>query len=367
MPQTKSHYMPQTILREFCDKNGHLSLLHTDNQPAEYGRNPKSVFAERGYYSDEVETLLATKCEGPFGNLLKNKILPAKKTVTLTDDEPIIIGIYALVQILRKFHSEDTISKARMSGDPQLNKTLAERLAPIQKSAIEDFFKDILSERISEKTIEKIAQYRLDLTSPQLPAAQALLFTAIMDTACHVFMGHMAIWDTGNSEQRFVLPDCGCAGNFAYKFQGESHLTDAALLFAEMPYLHSPEGWLTIMDAARSTCEYYIFPVAPTRALVFLHPYYKLLAQYQVDKEDLVRTMGCGIPEMVMPPQQFKHKTKHRIVEIPKKDILFNNNLLLNEAHNAIVFQDKQSAAISLMVYDKEDCPEFPNKNHFIL
>lgn len=68
-----SHYVPQLILRHFADGE-RIQYVDLDKKKVET-RNIKSTFAEKGYYSDEIEKELCHKTEVQFANLLNNKIL----------------------------------------------------------------------------------------------------------------------------------------------------------------------------------------------------------------------------------------------------------------------------------------------------
>ena len=55
----KSHYVPQLILRHF-GTDERIQYCDLDKKIVET-RNIKSTFAEKGYYPDEIETILSEK------------------------------------------------------------------------------------------------------------------------------------------------------------------------------------------------------------------------------------------------------------------------------------------------------------------
>jgi len=103
----RSHYVPRLILKHFTDENGQLSLIKANNGGIETGRSKNTVFSEKGYYSDELEKLLADKIEEPFGDVLDNAILKGKNRVVLTREQSLITRIWALSQLIRKDVSTD--------------------------------------------------------------------------------------------------------------------------------------------------------------------------------------------------------------------------------------------------------------------
>ena len=106
-----NHYIPQFILRHFCTDNL-ITYCDLQKQKIEL-RNTKSVFTEKGYYSDVLERSLCEKIEVQFATILNNKIIPSSNRLILSDDDMLILKKFLLISGLRyKIDLENEIGRA---------------------------------------------------------------------------------------------------------------------------------------------------------------------------------------------------------------------------------------------------------------
>jgi hypothetical protein len=76
-----NHYVPQFILRQYGD---HLCVFNTKTQSFEEGRNPRSIYSEKGLYPDDIEEGLQQRVETPFAELVHQTDLLNQKRIVLT-------------------------------------------------------------------------------------------------------------------------------------------------------------------------------------------------------------------------------------------------------------------------------------------
>ena len=156
-----SHYIPQFILRNFCNENK-ITYCDLDNKKIEL-RNTRSVFSEQGYYPEGIEKDLCKKAEYLFANLYHNKLENARNSIILTAEELFILKKYLIVTSIRYRyeHTEDDYILMGMLGDAfkvefidSLNKILnCETIDDMYKylEMMDKYFKNMLN-KLGENT-----------------------------------------------------------------------------------------------------------------------------------------------------------------------------------------------------------------------
>jgi hypothetical protein len=312
-----NHYIPQFILRHFCTDNL-ITYCDLQKQKVE-SRNTKSVFTEKGYYSDVLERSLCEKIEVQFATILNNKIIPAGNRLILSDDDMLILKKFLIISTLRY----------------KVNLDYEVKLFPnLSKSEIERYLGDFsgnLHKILECKTKEEIFKYfdfKDDFTDMRLTAY-------LRDILC----SYTVIVSTKRCEEDFIIPDKGYA---SYEGPIKIKKLNATLDLAKKtrdPLLFQIASMLTPHD-------YSVFPLSSNIAVLTMSPFFKLCLKgspynikFPEEKPTLSDVLGFGNRETIEAPKVRNQSEKgiEYIIEIKslnKDDVIFLNSLLLaNSEH----------------------------------
>jgi hypothetical protein len=307
-----NHYIPQFILRHFCTDNL-ITYCDLQNQKVE-SRNTKSVFTEKGYYSDVLERSLCEKIEVQFATILNNKIIPAGNRLILSDDDMLILKKFLIISALRfKINLENEV-----------------RLIPsLSKSEIERYlgdFSENLHKILECKTKEGILKYfdfKDDFTDMRLTAY-------LRD----IWNSYTVIVSTKRCEEDFIIPDKGYA---SYEGPIKIKKLNATLDLAKKtrdPLLFQIASMLTPHD-------YSVFTLSSNIAVLTMSPFFKLCLKgspynikFPEDKPTLSDVLGFGNRDTIKAPKirASSEKGLEYILEIQSlntEDVVFLNSLLL--------------------------------------
>lgn len=105
-----SHYVPQFILKKFSDK---LCLYNIKTGEFKENIKPEKAYAEKGFYSDEIEDKLNRKIEKQFAMLLSEKILKCDNEIELSRSELRLIKKFLLISVIRSMGNEQFLQKEK--------------------------------------------------------------------------------------------------------------------------------------------------------------------------------------------------------------------------------------------------------------
>ena len=93
-----THYIPRLLLRPFA-VGERINTYNFTTNTFEH-RKLKNTFSEDNLFDEELEKLFASKLEGPFGNLLNNKLLHTD-SIKLNRQENLLLRKFLMINFLR--------------------------------------------------------------------------------------------------------------------------------------------------------------------------------------------------------------------------------------------------------------------------
>jgi hypothetical protein len=307
-----NHYIPQFILRHFCTDNL-ITYCDLQKQKTEL-RNTKSVFTEKGYYSDVLERSLCEKIEVQFAAILNNKIIPSSNRLILSDDDMLILKKFLLISVLRfKINLENDVKLF-----PNLSKSKIE-------SYLGDFYEN-LHKILECKTKEEMFKY-IDFRHESTNIRLSAYFRDVL-------YSYTVIVSTKRCEEDFLIPDKGYA---SYEGPIKVKKLNATLDLAKKirdPILFQIASMLTPHD-------YSVFPLSSSIAVLTMSSFFKLCSKgspYNIkfpdDQPTLSDVLGFGNRETIEAPKVRNQSEKglEYIIEIQSlntDDVIFLNSLLL--------------------------------------
>lgn len=344
-----SHYVPQLILRHFADGE-RIQYVDLDKKKVET-RNIKSTFAEKGYYSDEIEKELCHKTEVQFANLLNNKILNERYRLALTKDELFILKKYLVITTIRY-----NITKAMANFDNP-EKMVA--------SYSDNFYKNI-DKVLACENADQMMRY-LDI-NPLESLKKAVNGDEYGETKLYcdiknILHSYVAIVSTRKCKEDFIIPDIG----FSYKathleiFSGREFdkcmYTLNYAMQSRNPYLLQVSQLLTPYD-------YILCPISKDLAIVSFSVFYKFFNN-KSDLYGLLPTngitvselLGFGSSEIVEPPkvkQQFGKAVayEYAIKMLTKEDVYWLNATMIDTSERHFGYCNLESIKSSIQYYN---------------
>ena len=334
-----SHYIPQFILRGFCEDN---KIMYCDLDNCEVqSRNTRSVFAEKGYYPEQTEIDLCKKIEYDFSVILHSKLEHAGSSLVLDEDELFILKKYLIVSSIR-YQYEYTANELELldklgdSYNIDMVKSLNEIL---HVENIDELF-DLVSSGMRVETIESL------MTGERLdePDLNIHLWAEAKD----IVNSYVIIVKASGSE-RFVIPDTG-RGVFEGPRSREKYFD----------LINSGNPNLLPYSLLLSPRDYTIHPLTKDIAIISMSPYFKLFTNKMhwamrlslppgFSVSDLI---GFGSMNDINPPdvrcRNGKKEYCYRVNRLNKEDTSFFNCLFLAQAKHHFAYSSVKDISRSL-------------------
>lgn len=338
MTETKNnHYIPQLLIRRFGERVNSYNI-HTEE--IQENVKTKNVFCEKRFYSQELEELLAKHIEGPFGDLLNNKILSSKNELKLTREEVLLLKKYIVVCWLRTpayIDSKETVD--------------------ICSQFLDEFYGDSYEDCTAEESFEKDLKELIFAKNDLFKLAENTKSSTLRHLVYAISVSYFSFWDSIKSGEDFIITDNPFITNIGYTPPGFMAVHITSNLFKMHP-LHAG----AMMNATTKMGDYYfMFPVSKTRMIVMCHPFMKFF-----DMEGEYSYLGlpeftvndvCGITTRTLftaPKSTRDNQLKtYRIQYLSMEDVMFNNTLLLEETFRTIVFSDFNKIQSSIELYQR--------------
>lgn len=328
-----SHYIPQLILRHFCEDEK-IQYLDIKKHTAEL-RTTKSVFSEKGYYPDRLEKELCHKIEVQFANILNKKILCEKYSIRLTAEDLFTLKKYLIITILRV-----------RDGDLAHN---AWYQALKRDGLISDRDKDFFSGDFFEN-INKVLECRdLDALFDTAESGSLNLAAFVKD----VVYSYNVYVKSNNCKEDFIITDRGWAG-----YRGPMSVKKLNAMLNMLRVRFDP--YIYMLWDMSSPLDYAIFPFAKNLAVIMVSPALKIFlpgAPYKIiypeDAPSLSKCLGFGGANTIQVPDNklLSDGTKeyrYNIQQLSKQDVIFLNGLLVKNAEKFIGFANSDRVRQSL-------------------
>jgi len=329
----RSHYIPQFILRNFCEND---KITYCDINKREISsRNTRSVFSEIGYYSEETETDLNNKIEHIFANLYHNKLENARYTIELTPEELFTLKKYLIVASLRyrfKYTEEDKkrIDSMEKAFKPEFENDIKEILNINTVNEAYNIINKIDSQLYDFRNIDKIQnseEYSIPLWAETKDIIQSYI-----------------VFVQAPKEEEFIIPELGRGmyyGSIAFKKL--SFIVN--LLLQGRVDLDPLSTSVTIRD-------YSIFPLSKRLAVISISSFYELYCdlnglynvRFPEDFPTVSEALGFGDKNLILPPR-IKYTRKgnfyqYEIKNLSVKDICILNSVMINETTDYFAFSN---------------------------
>lgn len=365
MAYENNHYVPCLVLRRFNKEKINLYNIKTN----EYLSNNelKESFAKRKLYSEELEIKLAKELEGPFGNLLNNKILNAKGQVILNREELTLVKKFLLIEqervpssLLwdRNFHNQDAYW--------------------INLGYIERKIENETDEEYRERTIKVIIESKslfLEDILKHPDVTYAACCWADLYSSCY-----LTIWDNSQSKEDFIITDIGMTcEQEAYKVTPEYNYLE----MIKKGYISNKlnetklsnkqaEALYNIWNLCSSVkANFYMFSISKNRMIGLINPFYRLFSEeyrntYKLKEPDIWPTKlsrralmanKCKF-EKEFELNGVKRKINddndqyiYDIKQLSKQEVIYINCLMLDRIDEWLGFADPTKIMRSLQVY----------------
>lgn len=357
-----SHYIPQFILRSFCNDNKIL-YCDIDNKIVET-RNTRSVFAEKGYYPEQIEKDLCSNIEYDFSVLYHNKLEKPGYSLTLSEDELFILKKYLIVSSIRYKYEYtqfelDYLDELGDSFKPDfvnnLNKVLhaknsnelfdiLEKVDDYQKKMIQNF----------KATGNLLVDERLDDQNINMS-----LWAEVRD-----ILYSYVVFIKASGSEKFVIPDTG-------KGIYEGPMSRRKLTgLIQNTLTHQNPALMQIM-LMLTPHDYTIYPLTKDIAILSMSVFFKLFTDSEVksniilpeDCPTVSSMLGFGSRNDIAPPKvrinRGKKEYHYNINRLNSRDISHFNCLMMAEAKHHFAFSDINDISNSLKLTKKYSDRDF--------
>ena len=316
----KHHYIPQFILRNFCNDNNQVNYWDIESGKLEQ-RNTKSIFMNKDMYrSEQLSTENPTQIEYKFSvfereiaELLTDKGMVDSHEITLTRGELEKLRIFTT---LLSFRSDS-------------------RMKQYEKSLFDELTKKILLKYQPDGDFENLWKRELNTLTECRTYAQI----SDSDTIDPIIKTDF------QSDLR------GYYMTFVEARGGQFLLSD---IYPTLEIFPMPKANIHM---------HYIFPLSPTRAMLLNHVMFKK----ENDTDLLLRKMinlSKIKGEAITPPKNryangivFDKKDEYvyKVKRIYAEDVKYINALILNEARVGIMFQDAGRVINSISTFNSRN------------
>lgn len=362
-----NHYIPRLLLRPFAIGE-HINTYNFTTNIFE-SKKLKNTFSEDDLFDEKLEKLFADKLEGPFGNLLNNKLL-CNDTINLNRQENLLLRKFLMINFLRapivNADWDEMVEWTRLQEHPSVqareflmrhHPELKEEFEKIQPSA--DNYITNLRKVMEIDSLEDISEGRevLDISASLQYVARRTMASVI------------AFWDASNTEQEFILPKLPGITEMDYvSIFHKSMVINARRFQLEAEWL--PDDLLSEIQrlqlgSVMFSENYSIYPISPTRCIACFSPYFRaffpmmdardktvyppLLNQVQFSHHfyEPLR-MELFTPCKVQYNQSYSYQVK----TLTNEELHRFNSIMLNMETEEFAFRDFDKICDSMKYYD---------------
>ncbi len=363
-----THYIPRLLLRLFATGE-HINTYNFSTHSLEY-KKLKSTFSETDLFDEELEEQFNCKIEGPFGNLLNNKLLHFDE-IKIDRQENLLLRMFLLINFLRapivNTDWDEMVKRTKLQNHPSVQaREFLLRHHPGLKGVFEEGMPSAanyitnLRKAMEVNSLEDLAEAK-----PENSISISLQFAARI-----AMVSVIAFWDTSGTDGEFILP----------KLPGITEM-DNLSIFHKMQIIEErrrqlEEEWLPddlVPELKRLRIgsllfseNYKIYPISPNRCIACFSPYFRAFFPIK----------GAGPENITYPPllkrDQFDHhfykpmrmelfepcKAKfnqfytYQVKKLSNEELNRINSLMLDMETEEFAFHDINKISNSLRYYD---------------
>lgn len=362
-----THYIPRLLLRPFAV--GEFINTYNFTTSAFEHKKLKKTFSEDNLYDEELEKLFANKLEGPFGNLLNNKLLHTD-LIELNRQENLLLRKFFMINFLRapivNTDWDEMVKRTQLQEHPSVQaREFLQRHHPELKEefkaglpSTENYIAN-LRKAMEIELLEDIAEGR-----EEFDISLSLQFAARRAMASVI-----AFWDTSNTEQEIILP----------KLPGITEMDYISVFYKSMVLKERrnqleaewlPDGLLPEVKRLQlgSTMfseNYSIYPISPTRCIVCFSPYFraffsvanaggKIVYPPLLKEEQFYHHFYKPLRMELFKPCRVQHNQDYfyQIKMLTREELQHLNSLMLDMETEEFAFHDLDRIRDSMMYYD---------------
>ena len=379
-----SHYVPRLVLRKFKDK---LSLYNVKTGEFREEIKIENAYAEQNFYNDETEKNLATMLEGPFGNLLANKLLKCQGTVELSHKELNLIKKFLLLSVLRSYGADKfMLLEKNFYINQQKNSIEYWRKQGLSEDEIQERI-EVLKPPFEEKQIEgeTLTQYWLrtlnvvletDGTSEEILKHENKTYPAYR-WAKVIESGYLAFWDSNSSRDEFVITDVGMTSENEIGWNGITVHNQKKTDFYALLFSNETDSYFQQVIARYLQMNIYfhenfqMFPISANRMIVLIAPFYKfrqeMAGRYpmlplryltRLSNEELFErnTVEYYLKQPKLSTVRYYHEKDKYIYQIKKlkaEEVRYCNALFMDRIDTYLGFSSLNKVVRSIVLYKR--------------
>ena len=376
-----SHYIPRLLLKYFSESGKVNSYSFTAGGFST--KKLKNTFTEEDIFDPELEAAFAEKLEGPFGDLLHHKLINNDE-ITINRKENLLIRKFLMVNALRSPITngswDEIIERTQLKNHPSvLMSRIFEKAFPEYRTFMKDGLpsKDKyivnLKKAMEIDSLEDLAD---DRKSPDISLMLQL-------AARYAVVTVIALWDCCDTGQEFILPKLPGISqmdqvSIFHKAVTISKILDEKKAAGEDGQIIGELQRLEMGSAIFSE-NFSIYPISPTRALIYFSPYfrsffpvYDFSGKYEIYPPFLNKEQfdSCFFSPMRMElyrpcGNEYNRVYHYSVKKLTKEEILMINSLLLDMETEEFVFHDYNRVRDSFWYYDNMAKMAFKKKHDF--
>lgn len=387
-----SHYVPKFILKNFGER-----ICLYDIQKGSLSEDVKleKAYAQKGFYSDDVEDLLNRRVESQFANLFNQTLSREGLEIRLKRAELRLVKKFLLISIIRSMGTETFLQKEKT-----FYTDLEEYAAHNGERCMRDLGLDPSDLKNRPLTVtapfeEKLPPSENDFTYWMRTLKVILETDGSPDEilkhpdktypahrwAQIVDAGYLAFWDSNGGADQFVITDVGMTSENEVGWDG-IRIHNMKKLKCLLQALQNTNNHFFQLNIARMSHmvtnfheNFQMFPVSANRMIVLISPFFKFRHEFRnyFSMPPLEHLTVLANEELFLPNQNYYvypqdppnyhyHENDEYIYQVKKltaEEVRYCNALFMDRVSSLLGFPSLRSVVRSAIAYKKYNEPPY--------
>lgn len=363
MAYNNNHFVPRLVLRRYKER---LSVFNIRTGELKENNKLENIFSEQKLYDEDIEIKLGQNVESPFANILTQKILRTAvgEEIELTRKELNIVKKFLLTEQMRVFINEGKYSALEMY------------LTAIQKvSGVKYPFEEKV---IDSETVETRWQRNLRVIvecSDLMHIHEHELCTYEIYRWAQIYnSGYLAVWDSTESGEDFIVSDIGMTSEVEPNFvkiglevEKRNYLLNA---IQNAKKISEKDLYCSLLSAQMNFHEnFYMFSISKNRIIVVINPFFRLYSDRQFAEETKVSKPDIWPTKIIDRTLYAKNRSQrlpvvfgkpvlndndkfwYKVQSMSFDDAVWVNMLMLDRIDTYLGFADMENIADSVFNY----------------
>lgn len=361
MAYSNNHYVPQFILRRFGNK---INRYNVKTGEIKAKGSLLNAFSGKEIYPEWLEHMLSD-LESRIANLIDDKILNARDTVTLTRSDNLLIKKFFTIATLR-VPGSSLYSVKHLDSEDSLEKRGFKEVHKDNESNL-DYAYRTLKAILESNSIEELYNH------PEVTYEACKWF--LMFYNCYI-----TIWDSTKSKEEFIITDNGmnCEhdktrfltfnfGGKPYCNQRDEMLKRGYVMKKLLDCKDNPEKGFVYAELSQRMeyvhANYYLFAVSGTRTIALINPFFRLYDDptfLKITKEvPNVWPTLLSKEAMKCNSQTYQEVGKinncdlfhYQVKDLSLEEVVIVNNMMLDRVYYWMGYDNSSKIVKSLNVY----------------